>query len=61
MATKRKAGKTSTSGRDHPIHRATFWAGVGLLILATVMAVRDWSTATYLATGLGGTLAVLLE
>lgn len=45
----------------HATDRPSFWAGVALLILAGVMFVHGATNTSYMAAGLGGALALVIE
>jgi len=49
------------TARKHPLDRMQFWAGIGLFALSSVMFLHGIDMTMYLASSLGGALAIMFE
>ncbi|MDD5317946.1 MAG: hypothetical protein PHF51_04435 [Candidatus ainarchaeum sp.] len=45
----------------HALDRLSFWAGAGMMILSGVLLLHGIDALTAMTTGLGGSLALILE
>lgn len=61
IAAEHKLGQELVDVEKHALDRMHYWAGVGLLLLATVLALHGAVDALYLTTAFGGTLACMFE
>jgi len=45
----------------HALDRMSFWGGISLFLLAAVLFTHGGEATTYMAAGLAGTLAMMIE
>ena len=61
IAAEHRLGQEMVEVEKHALDRMHYWAGVGLLLLATVLALHGAADVVYLSTAFGGTLACIFE